>query len=99
MDGLVVITILVFGGFLFALRKKAQQEEGTGAMSDKPITIDNIRRGVANGWYSAQLIRVAGQPAVRLTGTTVNDEEYIDIYPIDEADWQTLKAEGYSVDV
>lgn len=94
MDGLVVISILVLGGLLMA----AAKTKGTGAMSDNSVTLANIRRGVANGWHTAQLTRVNGQPAIRLSGTTTNDEQFVDVYPISENDWQTLKKDGYAVD-
>ena len=97
MDGLIIISILVLGGFVMAAVRN--KDEGTGKMSDQPVSIDNIRRGVQNGWYTADLIRVAGKPAIRLSGYTARDDQYIDVYPISEEDWQTLKAEGYSVDV
>ena len=93
MDGLVIIGLLLLGGFAIAAAKKHDSIDG---MEDTPVSIDNIRKGVARGWYSATLCRVDGVPAVRLTGE-VGGKPYSDVFPIAETDWQTLKNEGYSV--
>ena len=91
MDGLVVIGILLLGGFLLSVQKN----KGAAGMQDDPVSLENIRRGVANGWYIAELTRVNGMPAVRLSGKVTNGKQFTDVYPITEADWQTLKSEGY----
>ena len=94
MNELVLIGILVLGGLLI----KAATNKVIGAMTDTPVSLDNIRRGVANGWYTAQLTRINGAPAIRLSGTRTDDTQFVGVYPISEADWQTLKKEGYAVD-
>lgn len=96
MDGLIIISILVLGGFVMAVMNK---KEDVAGMQDKFVTIDNIRRGVQEGWYKAILLRVNGQPAVYLYGRDISGNQTGDTYPISEADWQTLRAEGYSTDV
>lgn len=93
MDGIVIIGLLLLGGVLISRSAKA-----TAGMEDTPVSIDNIRKGVARGWYSCVLTRVDGKPAVRLSGTTTDGEETADVYPITEDDWQTLKAEGYKAE-
>ena len=93
MDSLVIIGLLLLGGFAIAAAKKHDSVDG---MEDTPVSIDNIRKGVARGWYSATLCRVDGVPAVRLTGE-VGGKPYSYVFPIAETDWQTLKNEGYSV--
>lgn len=70
---------------------------GTSGMNDKPVSLDNIRMGVARGWYTATLTRVGGKPAIRLFGKDAKGNDYGDVFPISEHDWQTLKNEGYSV--
>lgn len=90
MDGIIIFGLLLLGGALIARSAKA-----TAGMDDTPVSIDNIRKGVARGWYSCVLTRVDGKPAVRLIGTTTDGEATADVYPITENDWQTLKAEGY----
>ena len=94
MDSLVIIAILLLGGFAIAASKKA---ESTSGMEDAPVSLDNIRKGVARGWYSATLCRVNGAPAIHLYGKDASGNNYGDVFPITEADWQTLKNEGYNV--
>ena len=93
MDGLVIIGILVLGGFII----KAVGSKGTAGMNDAETTLANIRRGVANGWYSCVLTRVNGKPAVRLSGKSTDGNTYSDVYPVSEETWQTLKADGYEI--
>ena len=65
-------------------------------MEDDPVSIENIRRGVANGWYACVLTRVNNTPAVRLSGRTADGKTYTDVFAVTEEDWQTLKKEGYA---
>lgn len=96
MDGLIVISILVLGGFLIAAAgKKAEQTSG---MNDEVVSIDNIRKGVERGWYKATLVRVNGKTGIYLYGLAANGTRYGDVFPLSEADWQTLKNEGYAVE-
>lgn len=60
----------------------ANSRQGVGAMSDKAPTLENLKRGIANGWYQAQLTMVNGQQAVRLSGKLINGRQYSDVYPI-----------------
>lgn len=90
MQELILLGILLVGGLL--LKKAASPASG---MSDTPVSLDNIRKGVERGWYKARLTRVNGQPAIYLYGLNTAGQEYGDTYPISENDWQTLKAEGY----
>ena len=92
MDGIVIIGLLLLGGALIARSAKA-----TSGMQDTPVSIDNIRRGVKEGWYICVLTRVDGKPAVRLSGTATDGTYTTGVYPISENDWQTLKNEGYYV--
>lgn len=93
MDGLVVISLLVLGGLLIAARNRS-----VDGMDDDPVSIENIRRGVKNGWYTCLLTRVNGIPAVRLSGRTADGKTYTDVFAVTEEDWQTLKKEGYAVE-
>ena len=94
MDGLFIISMLVLGGLFIAAASKHNSVDG---MEDTPVSIDNIRKGVARGWYACTLVRVNGIPAVRLSGKDAYGMTYSDVFPITEEDWQTLKKEGYSV--
>ena len=96
MDALILISALLLGGFAMATLSKPRTTDG---MEDTPISIDNIRRGVANGWYTCTLMIADGRPAVHLTGKTADGKTYSDIYPVTQADWDTLKAEGYKVEL
>lgn len=60
----------------------ANKQRGVGSMSDAPVALENLKRGIANGWYQAQLTMVNGQRAVRLSGKLTNGREYSDVYPI-----------------
>lgn len=51
-------------------------------MSDPAVALDNLKRGIANGWYQAQLTTVDGKPAVRLSGKLTNGKQFSDVYPI-----------------
>ena len=90
METLFVIALITACGLAFL--KGAQ---GTAGMNDTPVSLENVRRGVKNGWYTCTLVRMQGRPAVRLSGKNTNGQMYSDVYPISEADWQTLKNEGY----
>lgn len=92
MDGVVWIMLAVAGVIMYASSKK----DNISGMQDTPVSLDNIRRGVKNGWYTAVLTRVDGQPAVRLSGKVNDGSTYTDVYPISETDYQTLRSEGYA---
>lgn len=61
------------------LHKRSQK---VGAMTDPMPTLDNIKRGIANGWYTAKLTTFDGQQAVELSGKLINGQQYSDVYPI-----------------
>lgn len=93
MDTLILIVIAT--ACTLAFIRKA---EGTSGMNDPEATIDNIRRGVANGWYTCVLTRIEGKPAVKLSGKDAAGNDYEDVYPVSESTWQTLASEGYNVE-
>ena len=94
-DGLVIGAIIL--GIAFAAIAGRKSQASMNGMEDTPVSIDNIRKGVANGWYTALLTTVDGIPAVRLSGKTAAGKDFTDVYPIRPEDWQTLKSEGYQV--
>lgn len=61
------------------LHKRSQR---VGAMTDPMPTLDNLKRGIANGWYTAKLTTFDGQQAVELSGKLTDGTPYVDIYPI-----------------
>ena len=74
----IIATIVVAIGLI----KLANQQSSVGAMDDAPVALENLKRGIANGWYKAQLTIVNGQQAVHLSGKLINGREYSDVYPI-----------------
>lgn len=60
----------------------ANKQSSIGAMNDAAPTIENLKRGIANGWYKAELVMVNSQQAVRLSGKLTNGKQYSDVYPI-----------------
>lgn len=72
----------------------ANKQRGVGSMSDAPVALENIKRGIANGWYQAQLTTVDGKPAVRLSGKLINGKSYSDVYPITPEVASELKQMG-----
>lgn len=74
----IIATIAVAIGLLFI----ANKQNGVGKMDDPAVALDNLKRGIANGWYTAQLTMVNGQQAVRLSGKLINGTHFSDVYPI-----------------
>ena len=73
------------------LHKRSQK---VGALTDPMPTLDNLKRGIANGWYKAELTTVNGQQAVRLSGNLIDGKYYSDVYPITEEVATELRAMG-----
>ena len=93
--GVILIGVLAAVAFV-AVVNKPKESEILG-MEDQPVSIDNIRKGVARGWYTAVLTRVDGKPAIRLTGKNTNGGTYTDIFRISQEDFDTLQTEGYLI--
>ena len=74
----LIATIACAIGLLFI----ANKQQTVGAMNDQAPALENLKRGIANGWYQAQLTMVNGQQAVRLSGKLINGRQYSDVYPI-----------------
>lgn len=72
----------------------ANKQRGVGSMDDAPVALDNLKRGISNGWYQAQLTTVGGKPAVRLSGKLINGKQYSDVYPITAEVQAELKRMG-----
>ena len=86
----IIATIAVAIGLLFI----ANKQKSVGKMDDPAVALDNLKRGIANGWYQAQLTMVNGQPAVRLSGKLINGKQYSDVYPITSEVAAELKQMG-----
>ena len=87
-----VPVVFLLGGLLWA-KAHGKPASGVGTMQDSPVSLENIRKGVARGWYKAQLCTIDGKPAVKLSGTA-NGKPYSDYYPVTQATWNTLKNDG-----
>ena len=72
----------------------ANKQHGVGSMDDAPVALENLKRGIANGWYKAQLTTVGGNPTVRLSGKLINGKQYSDVYPITAEVQAELKQMG-----
>ena len=73
------------------LHKRSQK---VGAMTDPMPTLDNLKRGIANGWYTAKLTTFDGQQAVELSGKLTDGKPFQDVYPITIAVAQELRKMG-----
>lgn len=86
--------IILAAGLGYMWGKSSGKKSGTSGMQDAPVMLENIRRGVKNGWYTAMLTKVDGQYAVRLSGRTQDGNTYTDVYPVSEEDYYTLLNDG-----
>ena len=98
-QGLIIFGAFVAVAFVAAAAKHRNDEPEIYGMEDTPVSIDNIRKGVARGWYTAVLVRVNGKPAVRLSGIAGDGKPYTDVFPITQEDFDTLQAEGYLIEL
>lgn len=80
MKPITAIGLALAAAVAWKLLKK--QSEKIGAMTDPMPTLDNLKRGIANGWYTAKLTTINGQQAVELSGKLTNGQFYADVYPI-----------------
>lgn len=80
MKPITAIGLALAAAVAWKLLKK--RSEKIGAMTDPMPTLDNLKRGIANGWYTARLTIVGGQQAVELSGKLTNGQFYADVYPI-----------------
>lgn len=74
-----ILTSIVVAICLLAI---ANKQRSVGSMNDPEVALDNLKRGIANGWYKAQLTTIDGRQAVRLSGKLINGKQYSDVYPI-----------------
>lgn len=75
----------------------ANKQSGVGSMSDAPVALDNLKRGIANGWYKAAITSVNGKLAVKLSGKLIDGKFYEDVYPITPEVADQLKQMGVPV--
>ena len=58
------------------------------------ISLANIRRGIKNGWYSAQLLDMDDKYYVQLSGKRTDGSEEQGVYEISKATFDALKTDG-----
>ena len=62
--------------------------------TDEFVSLKNIRRGIANQWYTATIAIQDGKYLVRLTGKETDGDISDAYYPITEETYNALKADG-----
>ena len=82
MKPITAIGLALGAAFVWKLLSK---QKSVGKMSDPAPTLENLKRGIANGWYTAEITTVEGKTAVRLSGKLTDGTFYQDVYPITEA--------------
>lgn len=87
----LIFTLALIMAGLAKMRKNIDHVSG---MLDAAPTLENLKRGIANGWYTAELVMVDGQQAVRLSGKLTNGRQYSDVYPVTPEVAQELRKMG-----
>ena len=64
------------------------------ATADGEVSLANIRKGIKNGWYSAQLLEMDGKWYVQLSGTKTDGTQDVGVYEITQATFDALKSDG-----
>lgn len=77
--------------------KLLDKREQVGLITDPAPSLENLKRGIANGWYTAQLTSVDGKLAVRLSGKRTDGKLYSDVYPITPEVAEQLKQMGVPI--
>ena len=91
-NGVVILGALAAVAIIAAAAKKCP----TGAYNPEYISLENIRRGVSEGWYEINgLYASGGRFFVSLKGKTTDGEEFVGTYEISASDFNILKIEGY----
>lgn len=90
---LIYTSVVVAIGLVLIANKQSK----VSGMDDAAPTLENLKRGIANGWYTAQLTMVNGQQAVRLSGKLTNGKPYSDVYPVTPQVAEELKQMGVPV--
>lgn len=94
MKPITAIGLALGAAFIWKLLSK---QKSVGKMSDPAPTLENLKRGIANGWYTTEITTVDGKPAVRLSGKLTDGTYYQDIYPISTQVANELRMMGVKV--
>lgn len=95
MDGIIIIAIL--SAVAIAAIAGNSRPQGLEGIEDELVRAEDIRKGVARGWYDAVLIRVDGQPCVRVSGKATNGSNVTDIFRLSQEDFDALQADGFLI--
>ena len=91
-NGVVILGALVAVALIATAAKKCP----TGARDPEYISLENIRRGVSEGWYEINgLYASKAGYFVSLKGKTTDGEDFIGSYAISKTDFDMLRKEGY----
>ena len=94
MKPITAIGLALGAAFVWKLLSK---QKSVGKMSDQAPTLENLKRGIANGWYTAEITTVDGKTAVRLSGKLTDGAYYQDVYPISAEAANELRMMGVKV--
>lgn len=94
MKPITAIGLALGAAFFWKLLSK---QKSVGKMSDPAPTLENLKRGIANGWYTAEITTVDGKHAVRLSGKLTDGTYYQDVYPISAEVAKELRMIGVKV--
>lgn len=94
MKPITAIGLALGAAFVWKLLSK---QKSVGKMSDPAPALENLKRGIANGWYTAEITTVDGKQAVRLSGKLTDGTYYQDVYPISTQVANELRMMGVRV--
>lgn len=95
MKPITAIGLSLAAAIIWKLLHKRSQMVGT--MADPAPSMENLKRGIANGWYKAVITSVSGKLAVKLSGKLTDGKFYEDVYPITPDVADQLKQMGVPV--
>lgn len=87
---LIYTSVVVAIGLVLIANKQSK----VSGMNDAAPALENLKRGIANGWYKAELVMVNGRQAVRLSGKLTDGKQYSDVYPVTPEVAQELRNMG-----
>lgn len=87
-------TLLIVGSIAALLFLKKRKTSKVGKLSDSPVELENILKGVERGWYTARTGRTQWGYVVYLSGKTASGKDYEDVYPVTESTYLELTKRG-----
>ena len=98
----ILIGAAAVGLFLLCARKRKAGTQAETVIEETDIVrylpLDALRRGIKESWYKAELtIPADGEYWVILHGLLVDGREFMEKYPIEQATFEALKADGIPI--